>query len=726
MNVEYESVSNQEIIRLNQHIEEYEEMFNSIIEPLIMLDENLSFSYVNEAACLMLELSREKLTELRLTDFLEESSFFDFDSLEDSSLKSAHKGKRRVQLLTGTVKELEFIRIGTLTKGKSVFRLEDVSKVEPVEENLMSPELLLGNGEEEGEGILLMDRQGVVVEANSAFTEGLKINKRELIGKKMSELMTYEYEPTVKKGVDKIFSTLKSMGELEVTLHGKPCRFSFSTSSTVGNEYFKSTFSKITESKIMEKKLETSERIFAELFDQSMEGIIFWNEDGIIFRVNQSACKIFESTREEMIGSDTWKYIFKKNHYFKRMLATFERDGQVRDDIFYKMPNNQIKLLELTAKKYEGDGYNVTIFRNATERWEIEKELRKSEKKFRKIFEGSMDGLILWNKEGFTDINESGKVILGISKESLLSLSIQEFIEKIPGNADELSAYMEDVYKKGIYSSVVALKFADGSVKHIEFLTRSNLYSNLNLSVFRDVSKNLEMQEQIRKSDTLHVVGELAAGIAHEIRNPMTALKGFIQLLEDMVQEDFSTYFHIITSEIQRIETIITEFLVLAKPQALQYQEQDVQMIMKETLELLAAQALLNNVRFETDFEGDESNVFCEANQLKQVFINIIKNALEVMPDGGIVRIKSSQVSKKHVCISIIDQGNGISEDKLKKLGEPFYTTKERGTGLGLMVSYKIIEEHNGYIEVESEVDKGTSFHIFLPLRGKAQGTFTR
>lgn len=718
MNVEYEAVYNEEIIRLNQQIAEYKEMFNSIIEPLIMMDENLGFSYANEAACLLLDISREKLTELRLTDFLQESSFFDVNLQEGfNSLNNLLRGK--VQLLTGIKKELEFIRIGTLSNGKGIFRLEEVTEVKPVGEALRSPKLFLGNYDREKEGILLLDREGVVVEVNSAFIDGLKINKRELIGKKMSELMTHEYEPTVKEGVDKIFSTLKSMGELEVTLHGKPCRFTFSTSSTVGNEYFKSTFSKITESKIMEKKLETSERIFAELFDQSMEGIIFWNEDGIIFRVNHSACKIFESTREEMIGSDTWKYIFKKNHYFKRMLATFERDGQVRDDIFYKMPNNQIKLLELTAKKHEGDGYNVTIIRNVTERWEIEKELRKSEQKFRKIFEGSMDGLILWNKEGFTDINESGKAILGISKERLLSLSVKEFIEKIPGNAEQFNAYVEEVYKKGVYSSIVPLKFEDGSVKHIEFLTRSNLYSNLNLSVFRDVSENLEMQEQIRKSDTLHVVGELAAGIAHEIRNPMTALKGFIQLLEDMVQEDFSTYFQIITSEIQRIETIITEFLVLAKPQALQYLEQDVQIIMKETLELLAAEALLNNIRFETNFEGAEFNVFCEANQLKQVFINIIKNALEVMPDGGIVHIKS-QVSKKHVCISIIDQGNGISEDKLKKLGEPFYTTKERGTGLGLMVSYKIIEEHNGYIEVESEVDKGTGFHIFLPLKSKA------
>lgn len=655
MNVGYGAVYNEEIIRLNQHLEEYEEMFNSIIEPLIMIGENLSFSYVNEAACLLLDVSREKLTKLKLTDFLQASSFFDVDTQEGTnSLKSPHSGKERVQLLNGIMKEIKFTRIGTISRGKIIFRLEDVTEVKPVGGDLMSPELFLNHYDRGKDRILLLNRDGIVVEVNSAFLHGLKISE-----------LTHE----------------------------------------------------ITESNIIEKKLETSERIFTQLFDQSMEGIIFWNQDGIIFRVNQSACKIFESTREDMIGSDIWKYIYMNNHYFKRMLATFERDGQVRDDIFYKMPNNQIKLLDLTAKKYKGEGYNVTIFRNVTERWEIEKELRKSEEKFRNIFEGSVDGLLLWNKEGFTDINESGMAILETSKEKLLSLSVEDFIETIPEKASYLNAHLEELYKQDVYSTIVPLEVDDGSVKHIEFITRRNLYSNLNLSIFRDISKNLEMQEQIRKSDTLHVVGELAAGIAHEIRNPMTALKGFIQLLEDLVKEDFSTYFHIITSEIQRIETIITEFLVLAKPQALQYLEQDVQIIMKETLELLTAEALLNNVRFETDFEDEECKIFCEGNQLKQVFINIIKNALEVMPEGGTIRIKSSQVMENYVCISIIDQGNGISKEKLKKLGEPFYTTKERGTGLGLMVSYKIIEEHNGYIEVESEVDKGTSFYIYLPIK---------
>ncbi|MFE5427834.1 PAS domain S-box protein [Peribacillus simplex] len=713
---ENETEYKQEILKLNKQIEGFLNIFNSMSEPYIRVDEELRLTYANDAACALLETAKEQLESMKITDFLD---VIPLNNQEvSSSLKTSNESERQIiQLHTGALKQIEFIRIGSFSEGQQFYRLGDVTlDVSSSRETRMSRQMFLDIFDTAIESIVLFDSSGIIMEVNHAFIHVLGIPKKEIVGKNMRDLISPYYREYWDESIQRAFDESNFKGEVEIKVGDELHHFTFSLSSTVGNELYMSVLRKITESNIIEKKLETSERIFAELFDQSMDAIIFWNDDGIIFRVNHSACKIFESSREDLIGSHIWKYVYSNNKHFGQMMETFERDTQVRGELIYKMPNNQIKLLELTAKKHEGDGYNVTIFRNVSERWLIEKELRDSEKKFRKIFEGTLDGLILWNHEGFTDINEAGQKILEISKRKLLSLSVKGFIEKIPENAPVLNAHIENVYKHEVYSSIIPITYEDGRVKHIEFLTRKNLYSNLNLSIFRDVSKNLEMQEQIRKSDTLNVVGELAAGIAHEIRNPMTALKGFIQLLEDGVKGEFSTYFHVITSEIKRIETIITEFLVLAKPQALKIFKQDVHTILRETLELLAAQALLENIQFETDFEEDEFNVLCEANQLKQVFINIIKNALEVMPDGGSVSIKTSQFSEKYVCISITDKGMGISTEMLKKLGEPFYTTKDRGTGLGLMVSYKIIEEHNGYIEVESEVGKGTSFHIYLPF----------
>ncbi|PJN86950.1 PAS domain-containing sensor histidine kinase [Bacillus sp. mrc49] len=706
----------QELEKLKMQIEDFQNIFNSMSEPYIRIDEELGFTYVNDAACALLETPAGKLYSMKMTDFLDVISL---NNQEESAIrgKPRDREKQMIQLHTGDLKQIEFVPVGAVTEGEQMYRLEDVSlHVSASREKSMSRQMFLDIFDTAIESIVLFDSSGIIMEVNHAFIQVMGIPKKEIVGKNMQDFISPDYKGYWDQCIRKVFDVSNFKGEVEMIIRDEPYHFTFSISPMGGNDLYMSVLRRLTESNLIEKRLETSERIFAELFDQSMDAIIFWNDDGIIFRVNYSACKIFESTREDLIGSYIWKYVYSNNQHFGQMMETFERDTQVRGELFYKMPNDQIKLLELTAKKHEGDGYNVTIFRNVSERWLIEKELRDSEKKFRKIFEGTLDGLILWNHEGFKDINEAGQEILEISKDRLLSFTVKEFIEKVPGNAPDLNVHIENVYQHEVFSSIIPIKFEDGRVKHIEFLTRKNVYSSLNLSIFRDVSKNLEMQEQIRKSDTLNVVGELAAGIAHEIRNPMTALKGFIQLLEDGVEGDFSTYFHVITSEIKRIETIITEFLVLAKPQALKIIKQDVHTILKETLELLAAQALLDNIQFDTYFEEVELPVLCEANQLKQVFINIIKNALEVMPNGGSVRIKTSRCSGEYVCISITDQGMGISSEKLKKLGEPFYTTKDRGTGLGLMVSYKIIEEHKGYIDVESQVDKGTSFHIYLPL----------
>jgi two-component system, sporulation sensor kinase E len=122
-------------------------------------------------------------------------------------------------------------------------------------------------------------------------------------------------------------------------------------------------------------------------------------------------------------------------------------------------------------------------------------------------------------------------------------------------------------------------------------------------------------------------------------------------------------------------------------------------------------------VQIHLNLTGNIPPIYCEPNQLKQVFINILKNAIEVMPGGGNIYVTIQSSDQDHILISIQDEGTGISEDKLKRLGEPFYTTKDRGTGLGLMVSYKIIEEHQGRIHVESEEGKGTVFHLTLPVR---------
>jgi PAS domain S-box-containing protein len=231
----------------------------------------------------------------------------------------------------------------------------------------------------------------------------------------------------------------------------------------------------------------------------------------------------------------------------------------------------------------------------------------------------------------------------------------------------------------------------------------------------RDITERKKAEEALRKAETLSVVGQLAAGVAHEIRNPLTAIKGFVQLYRSKAGEH-QEFFDIMLSEVDRIEYIISEFLILAKPQSVTYNQTDLVQLLHNTIALFNTQAILKNVQIFTQFEDNIPIIPCVENQLKQVFINLLKNATEAMPEGGVVNIHVSMADDDHVKICFIDQGCGIPENRMSKLGQPFYTTKEKGTGLGLMVSYKIIEDHQGSIKVYSNVEVGTRFEVILPV----------
>lgn len=230
--------------------------------------------------------------------------------------------------------------------------------------------------------------------------------------------------------------------------------------------------------------------------------------------------------------------------------------------------------------------------------------------------------------------------------------------------------------------------------------------------IIRDITEQKQAQEVLIKTEKLSIAGELAASIAHEIRNPITTVKGFLQLLQTGTTEKWN-YYDLMTSEINRIELILSELLMLAKPQVSHFQQKNVTLLIQDVVSLLIPQANMNNVMIITEFDSDEVIVNCEENQLKQAFINFIKNAIDSMPAGGKVVIQME--SSAELLVRIIDQGYGIPEHILPKLGQPFYTTKEKGTGLGLMVSKKIIENHQGSIVIYSKENMGTTIEVKIP-----------
>jgi len=231
----------------------------------------------------------------------------------------------------------------------------------------------------------------------------------------------------------------------------------------------------------------------------------------------------------------------------------------------------------------------------------------------------------------------------------------------------------------------------------------------------RDITERKKTEELLRNSEKLSVAGQLAAGVAHEIRNPLTALKGFTQFMKAGARYK-TQYLDIMISELDRIEQIINELLILAKPQAVTFQNRPLTPILHHVLSLLESQANMTNIEFHSHIPDELPAVHCEENQLKQVFINILKNAMEAMSSGGRIIISVDQSSPSVLTIMFADNGPGIPADVLNRLGEPFFTTKESGSGLGLMISQKIITEHNGCLKIESEPGEGTVVRITLPL----------
>ena len=237
------------------------------------------------------------------------------------------------------------------------------------------------------------------------------------------------------------------------------------------------------------------------------------------------------------------------------------------------------------------------------------------------------------------------------------------------------------------------------------------------LAIRNDITEKKKSEEMLHRQDKLAAVGQLAAGVAHEIRNPLTSMKGYAEFLQlDETEPQRQEFIEIILDEIDRVNNIVEEFMVLAKPKAVELEEQNIIPIVQNVVSMLKFEARKKNVKLDFDATEEIIQIECDENRLKQVFLNFIKNGIEAMPDGGDLKVRT-EIQDDNVVISIKDTGVGIPPEILKKIGEPFYTTKKNGNGLGLMVSFKIIESHNGKVYIESEQNKGTTFKIMLPAK---------
>ncbi|MFF2753516.1 ATP-binding protein [Psychrobacillus sp. NPDC058041] len=229
----------------------------------------------------------------------------------------------------------------------------------------------------------------------------------------------------------------------------------------------------------------------------------------------------------------------------------------------------------------------------------------------------------------------------------------------------------------------------------------------------RDITSLKETESKLRQSEKMSALGELSAGIAHEIRNPLAIMKGYLQMgQENTIKLD--QHIDLLVNEIDRINSIVNELLMIAKPTDIIFANKNINTIVREVVQLFSIEASQQKTKINvTDLE--QFNTYCNESKLKQVFINIVKNALEAISTNGEVNISIYEKNEKYFAVKIEDNGCGMEESDLQHISDPFYSLKEKGIGLGMTISLSIIEAHKGSIQISSQVNVGTSIEVLLP-----------
>lgn len=331
--------------------------------------------------------------------------------------------------------------------------------------------------------------------------------------------------------------------------------------------------------------------------------------------------------------------------------------------------------------------------------------------------------MLLNNQFTLVDISDMACRVLGWEREKALGRRVTELFGDMPTEHHLVQRSLLE----GVSVRNHAVSWCNG-VERYELLMDSNVMRDEQQQIvgayvlFKDVSNLRSLEEQVQRSDRLAMIGQIAAGTAHEIRNPLTSIKGFLQMFKKTLRDKGMAkevhYTEIMLTEINRINELVGEFLLLSKPKHVTIERVNVYQVMNDILPIIRSEAVLHGVHVRYEAGETVPNVVADRELLKQVFINIAKNGIEAMVEGGTLTVSVRRDSaEQRVLIDIHDTGPGIPAFLVDKIFDPFFTTKQNGTGLGLSVCQRIIHDLGGTIRVSSK-GFGTTFTLAVPYQG--------
>lgn len=476
----------------------------------------------------------------------------------------------------------------------------------------------------------------------------------------------------------------------------------------------------ITRSKEIEKALKESEEKFSRAFLSNPDPLtISTLEGGRYVEVNDAFLECSGYTREEVIGRTISSLnIFADPEKRNLIIDILLEQGLVRGlETIFRTKSGEIRTMLLSAEIMDmgGKSYILSVSKDISDRKDMEESLRLSEERFSKAFNASPVAMSITTFEGnrFIDVNDSFCRVVGYNQQEILGLTVLE--SGIWGNPDDRSKVKQMIVNNEPIRDLEFHCLTKDQRQRVVLYSAERICLNGEaclLSIITDITERKLMEKEMSRLERLSLVGEMAAGIGHEIRNPMTTIRGFLQMLmENKSYEKDNAYFALMIEELDRANTIISEYLSMARNKKVDLKLRHLNSVVETLYPMIRADANYSDIEVKLDL-GLAARSLIDEGEIRQLILNLAHNGIEAMSPGGTLTIGT--YADDEVVLYIQDQGHGIEPSLLEKVGTPFFTTKENGTGLGLAVCYSIAVRHNARINIETSL-KGTTFKVSFP-----------
>jgi nitrogen fixation negative regulator NifL len=473
------------------------------------------------------------------------------------------------------------------------------------------------------------------------------------------------------------------------------------------------------------RKAEDQLRKLSYAVEQSPISVIITDKGGNIEYINPKFTEVTGYTFAEVIGKNP--KILKSGNIpeieYQRLWKTILSGKEWHGEFHNKKKNGELFWESASISPISDPDGKITHFlavkEDITERKRAEKTIRESEDRYRSLVESSPEAILVEQNGNIVFVNPSGLNLLGYPSVNELSRrSLADIFDKKPGNRP-YSIFKSNDPKQ--FPTSVDGKFVrkDGILIDVSLTVIHTTFQGkpaLQL-LARDITETKNLRQAAQRMEQLAALGQLSASIAHEIRNPLAAISLNIQLLSNQISipEEFKDTVNDMTIGVQRIQDIIKGILSFARPAKLTAKNEDIHKVLESSIRAVENDFQKAGITIVKNFGDISSFILIDANQIIEVFVNLFLNAKDALPRGGKLTIRTNVV-QDFLEVQVEDTGKGIAPENLEKVFNPFFTTKTKGMGLGLAIVYRILEQHQAKIFVESEVGAGTSFRVQFPL----------